>query len=244
MNLDSNVFAISTASSAWTALHSTPLESGRETSSVINCRHSWEALDPCTALFSSVSSRRGGITELALLTSYLVAVQGVRDLVWMPIDQYRKDRRIVRGFQRGASSFSSSTAMAAIDLTNRFVNIIQHTAQFAHDVVSPATHNRLHHASGSLPSSQPRDIKEGMTTAYTMIREGVNDTVRTVTNASSQADDMSGAIGIVIRQIPSTILRPLIGVSQATSNVLVGARNQIAPEARKDDIDKFKKATN
>jgi len=45
--------------------------------------------------------------------------------VWLPIEQYRKDGRIVRGFQRGAASFGTSTAMAALELTNRMVQTIQ-----------------------------------------------------------------------------------------------------------------------
>lgn len=52
-------------------------------------------------------------------------VQGFRDLVWLPIEQYRKDGRIVRGFQRGTASFGTSTAMAALELTNRMVRTIQ-----------------------------------------------------------------------------------------------------------------------
>lgn len=150
-------------------------------------------------------------------------VQGMRDLVWMPIDQYRKDRRIVRGFQRGASSFSSSTAMAVIDLTNRFVYLVQNTAQFAHDVVTP-THSRYlsHSGSTQLPTSQPRDLREGMTTAYAVVREGFSDTMRGMSSASTRGDAVTDVIGDVIRQLPSSILRPLIGVSQATSTMLVG----------------------
>lgn len=53
------------------------------------------------------------------------SVQGLKDLVWLPIEQYRKDGRIVRGFQRGAASFGTSTAMAALELTNRMVQTIQ-----------------------------------------------------------------------------------------------------------------------
>lgn len=57
----------------------------------------------------------------------VVLVQGLRDLVWLPIEQYRRDGRIVRGFQRGAASFGTSTAMAALELTNRVVQTIQVT---------------------------------------------------------------------------------------------------------------------
>lgn len=46
-------------------------------------------------------------------------------MFWLPIEQYQKDGRIVRGLQRGANSFTTSTAMAALELTNRLVQAIQ-----------------------------------------------------------------------------------------------------------------------
>jgi len=53
------------------------------------------------------------------------SVHGLRDLVWLPIEQYRKDGRIIRGLQRGAASFGTSTASAALELSNRLVQAIQ-----------------------------------------------------------------------------------------------------------------------
>ena len=53
------------------------------------------------------------------------AGQGIYDLFWMPIQQYRKDGRVVRGLQKGTSSFGTSTAMAAVELTNRLVQTVQ-----------------------------------------------------------------------------------------------------------------------
>lgn len=52
-------------------------------------------------------------------------VQGFRDLLWLPIEQYKKDGRLMRGLQRGAASFGSSTASAALELSNRLVQAIQ-----------------------------------------------------------------------------------------------------------------------
>lgn len=170
------------------------------------------------------------------------SVQGIKDLIWMPIDQYRRDKRLVRGLQRGASSFSASTAMATLDLANRFVTLIQSAAQFAHDVVTPPTPGHRQQNLNAM-NAQPRDLREGMAAAYAVMREGLHDTVRGVANAGMGAEDMSAAIGEVVRQIPSTLVRPLIHASQATSNVLVGMRNQLTPEARKDDHEKWKNAT-
>ena len=56
---------------------------------------------------------------------YSLSPVGVRDLFWMPIEQYRRDGRIIRGLQRGAASFGTSTASAALELSNRLVQAIQ-----------------------------------------------------------------------------------------------------------------------
>lgn len=57
--------------------------------------------------------------------SFLQLFQGLVDLVWLPIDQYRRDGRVMRGLQRGANSFTTSSAMAFLELTNRVVQMIQ-----------------------------------------------------------------------------------------------------------------------
>ena len=178
----------------------------------------------------------------------------------MPIQQYQKDKRLVRGLQKGATSFSSSTAMALIDLTNRCFNLIQTTAQFAHDVVSPPHHHVRHSSSGSgggVPSSsghhyhrrhsqtgaasgQPRDFREGMTNALYVVKEGFEDTYRHVTTAGSQAEDIPGKIGGVLREVPSSILSVPIVIADGSQRILTGVRNQVVPNARKEDQDKYK----
>ena len=163
----------------------------------------------------------------------------------MPIDQYRKDKRIVRGIQKGATSFSNSTAMAVIDLTQRLVHVIQNTAQFAHDVVSPPTAHRpaLTYISSSGTHhgvSQPRDFREGVSVAYSGLKQGVHETIYEYKSAGSRADGFQGTFGVVVRQIPSTVIMPVIQISAAVENVLTGVRNQLAPEARLEDEKKFK----
>jgi hypothetical protein len=66
-----------------------------------------------------------GIHYSEISVFHIYVVQGIRDLFWLPIEQYQKDGRIVRGLQRGANSFTTSTAMAALELTNRLVQAIQ-----------------------------------------------------------------------------------------------------------------------
>lgn len=179
--------------------------------------------------------------------SLVQLVQGLKDLVWLPIEQYRKDGRIVRGFQRGAASFGTSTAMAALELTNRMVQTIQAAAETAYDMVSPSTlsiepkkakrfpHHRLAH--------QPVDLREGVAKAYSVVKEGITDTAQTIYETAAREHEsrgVTGAVGEVLRQIPPAVVRPLIVATEATSNVLGGMRNQIRPDVRQDESQKWR----
>lgn len=50
----------------------------------------------------------------------------------------------------------------------------------------------------------------------------------------------TGAVGAVIRQIPPTVVKPIVLATQATTNVLGGVRNQLVPDARRDAKEKWK----
>ena len=72
------------------------------------------------------------------------------------------------------------------------------------------------------------------------MKEGFNDTARNVA-VGMQADDVRSAVGELVRQIPSTLLNPIISATEGAQNVLVGIRNQIAPDARREDQEKWKR---
>ncbi len=103
------------------------------------------------------------------------AVQGVRDLFWLPIEQFQKDGRIVRGLQRGANAFSTSAALAILELTSRAVQTLQSAAETAYDVVSPGPSVKRRRAAGARGRrrrhAQPADIREGVAKAYQVVRE-------------------------------------------------------------------------
>uniref|UniRef100_A0A8C9WD17 Autophagy related 2B n=1 Tax=Scleropages formosus TaxID=113540 RepID=A0A8C9WD17_SCLFO len=179
--------------------------------------------------------------------SLVQLVQGFRDLVWLPIEQYRKDGRIVRGIQRGAASFGTSTAMAALELTNRMVRTVQAAAETAYDMVSPGpdeselkrikrfSHHRLAH--------QPVDLREGVAKAYSVVKEGITDTALTIYDTATREHEqrgVTGAVGGVLRQLPPAVVKPLIVATEATSNVLGGMRNQIHPDARQEESQKWR----
>uniref|UniRef100_H3BF07 Autophagy related 2A n=1 Tax=Latimeria chalumnae TaxID=7897 RepID=H3BF07_LATCH len=173
---------------------------------------------------------------------------GLRDLFWLPIEQYRKDGRIIRGLQRGAASFGTSTASAALELSNRLVQAIQATAETVYDILSPTppiTRAIMDKKQSKKPkrAQPPADLREGVAKAYDTVREGVIDTAQTICDVATRGHEqkgITGAVGGVLRQIPPTVVKPLIVATEATSNLLGGMRNQIKPDARKEEFLKWR----
>nr|CAD7419595.1 unnamed protein product [Timema poppensis] len=180
------------------------------------------------------------------MSDIVFSVQGIRDLFWLPIEQYQKDGRIIRGLQRGANSFTTSTAMAALELTNRIVLAIQTTAEMAYDMVSPgpSVRRRSRGYKGKRRNyNQPSDFREGMANAIMLVREGLGETAQTIVRVASEEHEqkgVSGAVGGVLRQIPPTMVKPIILATEATSNVLGGMRSQLAPDARREAVHKWR----
>lgn len=219
------------------------------------CRHGLLGVDKvlCYALHEWLQDIRknqlpGLLGGVGPMHSVVQLFQGFRDLLWLPIEQYRKDGRLIRGLQRGAASFGSSTASAALELSNRLVQAIQATAETVYDILSPAApiSRSLQDKRSSRKlrrGQQPADLREGMAKAYDAVREGILDTAQTICDVASRGHEqkgLTGAVGGVIRQLPPTVVKPIIVATEATSNVLGGMRNQILPDAHKDHALKWR----
>ncbi|KZC06215.1 Autophagy-related protein 2 like protein B [Dufourea novaeangliae] len=196
---------------------------------------------------NQLPSLLGGVGPMHSLVQLF---QGIRDLFWLPIEQYQKDGRIIRGLQRGANSFTTSTAMAALELTSRLVHAIQSTAETAYDMVSPGPSVRRKNKGQKgrrKRYSQPLDIREGMTNAYMLVKEGLGETANQLVRVASEEHEqkgVSGAVGGVLRQIPPTVVKPIILATEATSNVLGGMQSQLVPDARREAAQKWRQDSN
>jgi len=191
---------------------------------------------------NQLPSLLGGIGPLY---SFVQIFQGVRDLFWLPIEQYQRDGRITKGIQRGASAFSTSTAMAALELTNRLVQTIQGAAEFTYDMVSPgpSVQQQRRLSTRKKRTEKPGDIRDGVTHAYNVLKEGFGDTAKNIVRVASKEHEqkgLSGAVGGVLRQIAPTVCVPFILSTQATSSVLDGFKSQLEPESKKDAAEKWK----
>lgn len=78
---------------------------------------------------------------------------------------------------------------------------------------------------------------------FLFVWQGVGNTAHTIVEMATIEHDqkgVTGAVGAVIRQIPPSIVMPIVLATQATANVLGGVRNQLVPDAQIEAREKWK----
>nr|XP_032521556.1 autophagy-related protein 2 homolog A [Danaus plexippus plexippus] len=181
----------------------------------------------------------GLLSGIGPMHSLLQIITGIRDLVWLPVEQWRRDGRLVHGLRRGAASFTARTAVAALDITARILHLIQATAETAVDMLTPApalplsTQGRRRRRDRT---RQPADIREGVTSAYNTVKEGFAETA-----ASLSAAARRGKGAGVLRQLPGAAVAPLALAAAGAADVLGGVRAHLAPHTTRDHADKWRR---
>jgi autophagy-related protein 2 len=79
------------------------------------------------------------ISGVAPIRSLVNVGTGVADLLLLPIAQYKKDKRIVRGVQKGTAAFMRTTAMETIKLGARLATGTQVILEHAEHVLGAAS---------------------------------------------------------------------------------------------------------
>ncbi|VDB83052.1 unnamed protein product [Peniophora sp. CBMAI 1063] len=166
------------------------------------------------------------ISGVAPIRSVVNVGSGVADLVLLPIAQYRKDGRLVRGVQKGTKAFVQSTAMEAVKLGARLATGTQVILEQAENVLG-STGAGQHFESGetllirddefdgeggdsvgdledalredpiSRYAEQPQDLQEGMQAAYEGMKRNLNEAAQTILAVPMEVYERSGNEGAV-----------------------------------------------
>lgn len=149
------------------------------------------------------------ISGVAPIRSVVNVGSGVADLVLLPIAQYRKDGRVVRGLQKGTKAFVKSTAMEAIKLGARLATGTQVILEQAENVLGgqfkdpvtaetvliPSTFEDMGEEDADLISryaDQPTNVKEGVQFAYQSLRTHMNSAAQTILAVPMEVYERSG----------------------------------------------------
>ena len=139
---------------------------------------------------------------------------GISDLILLPIEQYKKDGRIIRGITRGANSFLRAASVESTRLVSKIAAGAQTLIESAESGMSPSK------SSVSKLAEQPKDILEGVQIGFRAINTGVQDAAKALKPLNEENANLAQAV-------PLAMLQPVKGVATAIAQILVGIQNTL-----------------
>uniref|UniRef100_A0A0D9WP46 Autophagy-related protein 2 n=1 Tax=Leersia perrieri TaxID=77586 RepID=A0A0D9WP46_9ORYZ len=165
----------------------------------------------------------------------LVAVSsGTKKLVSLPIKSYKKDRKLLKGMQRGAVAFIRSFSIEAVGLG-------VHLAAGAHDMLSktesalttippPLASREAKRTKDNIRANQPESAQEGIQKAYESLTDGFGRTASALIGNPMKAYNRGAGTGSVLATAicgaPVAAVAPISASLRALHCTLLGIRNR------------------
>ncbi|KAI1756318.1 ATG C terminal domain-containing protein [Xylaria castorea] len=198
----------------------------------------------------------GVLAGLAPVRSLVNVGSGFKDLIEIPIKEYKKDGRIVRSIGKGATAFAKTTGTELVKLGAKLAVGTQYALQGAEDILTkqPNAGDSSEWDEGdteseetkqiSLYAYQPTGVVQGLRGAYSSLARDLNlarDAIIAVPGEIMESGNAQGAAKAVLKRAPTIIFRPLIGSSKAIGQTLLGATNSLDPQNRRRAEEKYKR---
>lgn len=182
---------------------------------------------------------------LAAVRSLVAIGTGVRDVVAIPIREYKKDGRIVRSVQKGAFHFGKTTASELARLGAKVAIGTQNLLSGAEGLLAQHDAAQSSDRAGTNPddddedrqpraysayAEQPLGVLSGLKSARRYLEHDLltaRDALIAVQGEVLESSNPGSAAMAVARHAPTVMLRPVIGASRAIGTTLLGVGNQI-----------------
>lgn len=197
----------------------------------------------------------GGILGAIGPVKSLVNVgSGVRDLVVIPMREYKKDGRIVRSIRKGVVAFAKTTGMEVIKAGAKMAIGTQTALQGAEEflnkkptaqyVMSDDEDEDEEDQKRISPyATQPIGVMQGMRGGMRSLKRDLfmaRDAIIAVPGEVMESGSAGGAAKAVFRRAPTVIIRPLMGVTGAIGQGLMGVNNSLDPGNKRRTDDQYK----
>jgi autophagy-related protein 2 len=184
----------------------------------------------------------GILAGLAPVRSLVNVGDGFRHLVLVPIREYKKDGRIVRGISKGAAAFAKTTGTELVKLGAKVAIGVQTVLQGAEGFLGPGVQpvktsfdeddSEEETKQISLYANQPVGVMQGLRGGYSGLQRDLllaRDAIIAVPGEVLESGNAAGVLMAVRKHAPTVILRPAIGVAKAGGQILMGATNALDP---------------
>ncbi|KAL5109547.1 hypothetical protein TcWFU_010057 [Taenia crassiceps] len=217
---------------------------------------------------NEISSILVGVRDFVLhsVNAFITPVQSFR---WGKNHLPRSSAdQVVQGLRSGVRALSSNAVWPIVELSTEGFRTVQCLFETVFDILSPGPSIRGRHlrhvtarntstppstssirlaksgdALASAPNTQPNDLREGAALAVQTIRRGAAHFAADFKAPFADPDPQKGSIGAlgdVLRQIPPATVVPFVIGCEVGANLLHGLRNQLRPEAKLEDKEKWK----
>lgn len=185
------------------------------------------------------------LAGLAPVRSIVNVGSGIRNLVEIPLKEYKKDGRIVRSISKGASAFVRTTGTEIVKLGAKVAVGTQYALQGAEGLLAPRPAPEVRSdgedESGepekiSLYADQPMGVIQGLRGGYTSLSRDLNlarDAIIAVPAAVMESQNAQGAARALLKSTPTIVFRPAIGATKVLGQTLLGATNTLDPQNKR-----------
>ncbi|QIW97014.1 hypothetical protein AMS68_002532 [Peltaster fructicola] len=209
------------------------------------------------------------LAGLAPVRSLVNIGTGIRDVVAIPVREYRKDGRVVRSISKGAFHFGKTTASELARLGAKVAIGTQNILSGAEELLGPSSASPTgrpspsHRVSSdygwheveeddgdgerratSAYADQPLGVLAGLRSARRYLEHDLltaKDALIAVQGEVLTSNTPGAAAAAVARHAPTVIFRPVIGASRAVGTALLGVGNQIDRDNLRKMEDKYKR---
>lgn len=185
------------------------------------------------------------LAGLAPVRSIVNVGSGFRNLVEIPLKEYKKDGRIVRSISKGASAFVRTTGTEIVKLGAKVAVGTQYALQGAEGLLAPRPAPEVRSddedESGepekiSLYADQPMGVIQGLRGGYASLSRDLNlarDAIIAVPAAVMESQNAQGAARALLKSTPTIVFRPAIGATKVLGQTLLGATNTLDPQNKR-----------
>ncbi|MCJ1281087.1 autophagy- protein 2 [Xylographa opegraphella] len=196
----------------------------------------------------------GVLAGLAPVRSLVNVGESMKNLVVIPVREYRKDGRIVRSIQKGALSFAKTTTTELAKFGAKLAIGTQTVLQGAEEyLVQPSTVQRIDEWEGadsdderkhtSPYAIQPEGLLQGLRGGMQQLERDLlmaKDAIIAIPGEVMDSRSAAGVARAMLKGAPTMILRPALGVTKVVGQTLMGATNSLDKGERKRVADKYK----
>jgi autophagy-related protein 2 len=161
--------------------------------------------------------------------------QGLTDLVVLPWEAFKNGEDVRRAVGSGIKSLAETVAYQALTTSSRI------TQYAANKMAGSVGGKRTNVAANPLPArplKAPKGVSDVSGHAVERLARGfqaANYKVVIVPYREFNRNGATGAVTSVLRGIPVLVVAPLTGATEALSYTLLGARNALRPDIRKEE---------